>query len=55
MCCYAKIIPYVLPKFGFITPPYCQHIKDKGGLIPNFIWQTIEFTMSCCGYFLHSQ
>ena len=40
VCCYAKASPYVLPKIGFIPPPYCQLMRNNGGLLPNLKRQT---------------
>ena len=40
VCCYAKVSLCVLPKIRFITPPYCQLMRNNGGLLPNLKRQT---------------
>ena len=51
VCCYAKASPYVLPKIGFIPPPYCHPVGDNGGLLTEPQRADQTRSLSCCGIF----
>ena len=54
VCCYAKASPYVLPKIGFIPPPYCHPVGDNGGLLTEPQRADQTRSLSCCGIFPYS-
>ena len=54
VCCYAKASPYVLPKIGFIPPPYCQLMRNNGGLLTEPQKADQTRSLSCCGMFPYS-
>ena len=51
MCCYAKASPYVLPRIRFIPPPYCQLMRNNGGLLTEPQKADQTRSLSCCGIF----